>query len=129
MRSFRFRISRELAVHELLPRLVPLRNNPLVQPLPSLNAEDREDPVGKDLRDLPRVVGEILQDWASVGTLNRLTAMEFSRSLLAKMIATHNCRNQRQRSTHEVRDLDLLVVGVESSLWVAEQWVSDVTKV
>jgi hypothetical protein len=117
--SYRMRLKRELTPAELLSRLVPLRNNPLVQPLPLLSGAAANDPVGADIEAIPPVLARIKAEWAHADSLCRRSGTAFARILLEKMALN---------AAQETRDIDLLVVGVETSLWLAEQWVADLTR-
>ena len=65
------------------------------------------DVVGKDLADLPAVLRAITRSFDDGP--NKVTASAFSSKLFDA---------QRRASSH----LDLVIIGVECSLWVAEQW-------
>ena len=117
--SYRMRLKRDLAPWELRRRLVPLLNNPLVQPLPLLSGAAENDPVGADIEAIPEVLKRIREEWSHASSLNRMTATAFARILLEKMALN---------TALEMRDIDLLVVGVETSLWLAEQFVADLKR-
>jgi hypothetical protein len=117
--SYRMRLKRDLTPSELLARLVPLRGNPLVQPLPLLSGAAANDPVGADIEAIPPVLARIKAEWAHADSLCRRSGTAFARILLEKMALN---------AAQETRDIDLLVVGVETSLWLAEQWVADLTR-
>jgi hypothetical protein len=65
------------------------------------------DVVGRDLVDLPSVLQAITRSFEDGP--NKVTASAFSSKLFDA---------QRRASSH----LDLVIIGVECSLWVAEQW-------
>ena len=65
------------------------------------------DVVGRDLADLPAVLRAITRSFEDGP--NKMTASAFSSRLFDA---------QRRASSH----LDLVIIGVECSLWVAEQW-------
>jgi hypothetical protein len=117
--SYRMRLKRDLAPWEIRRRLVPLLNNPLVQPLPLLSGAAENDPVGADIEAIPAVLARIRDEWSHASSLNRLTATAFARILVEKMALN---------TALEMRDIDLLVVGVETSLWLAEQFVADLRR-
>jgi hypothetical protein len=113
------RLKRELAASELRTRLVPLLGNPLVQPLPLLSGAALNDPVGADIEAIPAVLARVREEWQHADSLCRMSGTSFARLLLEKMALN---------AAHETRDIDLLVVGVETSLWLAEQFVADLTR-
>ena len=117
--SYRMRLKRDLVPWEIRRRLVPLLNNQLVQPLPLLSGAAENDPVGADIEAIPAVLARIRDEWKHAATLNRQTATAFARILLEKLAFN---------TALEMRDIDLLVVGVETSLWLAEQFVADLKR-
>lgn len=68
------------------------------------------------------MLAAIKEDWASQGSANRASASAFSSMLLAKL-----AWNAEQPGGGG-RDIDLILVGMEVSLWVAEQFVSDICR-
>jgi len=117
--SYRLRLKRDLSAEEIRGRMVRLLDNPLVQPLPLLSGAAVNDPVGADIEAIPTVLARVRKEWLHADSFNRLSATSLSRMLLEKMAL--------QRA-HERRDVDLLLVGVETSLWLAEQFVADVSR-
>ena len=86
---------------------------------------DSRDLIHKDIQDIPRICSNIQDDWHSdyAGTsLNRLTAHALSRAL--RKLLEARVRGT-ERSSHEV---DILLTGCEVSLWLAEQFASDLRK-
>ena len=102
----------------LQKRLILLENNEFVSPL----GEDCEDPVLQDIRDIPRICHNLQADWKEVG-LNRCTAWNLANCISARMKAIVDGKTARHGSS-----VDILVTGCEVSLWVAEQFVSDLSK-
>ena len=97
-------------------RALLLDGNPLVDPLPP---RVKDDPVGRDLADLPSVLKRIADDFdhEKGESLNRITAWAFTNQLKERMLA-------HARGTHD-GSVDLLITGCEVSLWVGEQFASD----
>jgi len=102
---------------EFRHRLVPLVDNPLVLPLPS----SVSDPVGVDIRDIPRAVKQIQEDWTEGSGTNAIAAW-----WLGKEIST---RLQKLQAGEEDGSIDLLLTGCEVSLWLLEQFASDLAQV
>ena len=80
------------------------------------------DLVGADVRDVPRVLRDIQEDWRNKprGTisLNRLTAWNLSRCLRRRL-------DRRVAGTSKShRSVDVVVTGCEVSLWLAEQFAA-----
>ena len=102
----------------LSKRLTLLEGNEFIKPL----LGDCLDPVLKDIQDIPRICKQIQDDWREVG-LNRMTAWNLASCIRARMKAYVNGEIERHGAT-----VDILVTGCEVSLWVAEQFVSDLQK-
>lgn len=104
--------------NQLSKRLTLLENNEFIKPL----LDDFEDPVLADILDIPKICNDIQQDWRTVG-LNRMTAWNLA-----------NCIRERMKGHVDGSikghgaQIDILVTGCEVSLWVAEQFVSDLQK-
>ena len=103
----------------LFHRMTRLEGNEFIKPL----APDAPDLVGADLRDIPRVLRDIQEDWRNrpKGTisLNRLTAWNLSRCLRRRL-------DRRVAGTlRSHRSADVVVTGCEVSLWLAEQFAAD----
>ncbi|CAJ1406744.1 unnamed protein product [Effrenium voratum] len=94
-------------------RLLPLEDNPMVQPLPKMLSE----PVGQDIKDIPDVLKDIQTEWKA-GGVNRSTAWAMGRVLRARL--------QEKKAGRVGADaVDLLITGCEVSLWLGEQLVAD----
>jgi len=104
--------------NQLSKRLTLLENNEFIEPL----LDDVDDPVLADIRDIPRVCNAIQQDWRTVG-LNRMTAWNLANCIRERMKG----RVDGSIQSHGAQ-IDILVTGCEVSLWVAEQFVSDLQK-
>lgn len=105
---------------QIYHRMVRLSRNKFVKPLP----EDSKDLVYKDIQDIPRICANIQDDWHSdfaATSLNRLTAHTLSRALRKLLEA-------RLRGERTYREVDVLLTGCEVSLWLAEQFASDLQK-
>lgn len=105
---------------ELFNRMTRLSDNPLIQPL----QKSPEDPVLADIRDIPYVCKVIQDDWQSrraYSSLNRLTAFNLSRCLRKRL-------EQHVNGTHPNMSVDIILTGCEVSLYLAEQFASDLKK-
>jgi hypothetical protein len=118
---------RELLGSELEQRWIPLQGNPYILP-PETRAKD---PIERDIQDIPQVLKAIDASWSDPESFNRQSADYFAELLIEKAKRWE----QRQRATiniklDQVADqqlLDLLITGVESSLWLGEQFAQDLT--
>ena len=100
----------------MLKRLLQLEGNPLVQVLPPMGLN--RDTVGDDIQDIPGVLRRIKEDWNEPAeSLNRLTAYTLSTKLRQRM-------RERDEQQHD-GSLDVLIAGCEVSLWLGEQFASD----
>lgn len=97
---------------QLRQRLTLIERNEYIKPL----LDDSDDPVLSDIRSIPRVCSKIQQDWHGVG-LNRCTAWNLANCLRDRMRAQLDGKKSGQ--------VDILVTGCEVSLWLGEQFVSD----
>jgi len=99
----------------LMGRMLRLDGNTLVQTLPPLGIADA---VGSDIADIPRVLGLIKADWANPSeSQNRMSAYTLGRQLRKRML-------MHDTGTHD-GSVDLMITGCEVSLWLGEQFASD----
>ena len=96
-----------------------LENNEFIKPL----LDDCDDPVLADIQDIPRICANIQEDWQDVG-LNRMTAWHLGQCIRNRMQGQIDGTVE----TPHANQVDILVTGCEVSLWVAEQFVSDLAK-
>lgn len=77
------------------------------------------DPVGADIADIPRILSEIQADWNDPRSTsnNRHSAYTFFNLLRVRMLKHEACAHDGS--------VDVLLAGCEVSLWVAEQFASD----
>ena len=100
-------------------RLVQLDGSSLIpEPPPPVD----KDPVGNDILSIPRVLSNIVSDWDSCShSLNRLSAWTFTRLLKDRM-------KRHDQGIHD-GSIDLLISGCEVSLWLGEQFHSDLHRI
>jgi hypothetical protein len=133
--------NRHLAVHELMggsvqivllrqskllrvpdmhlgKRMTRLEGNALVKPLP----EQPDDFILSDIQDIPRICHQIQKDWEDVN-MNRLTMWSLVQCIITRMQSIVNGSVHRNPGT-----IDILLTGCEVSLWLAEQFASDLQK-
>ncbi len=111
---------RNLSDDELrkIERLIPLRGNPWIRTVPRKSAED---PVGRDVSDIPKVLDEIRSDWEDVHSFNRQTASEILRDILLRV-------EGRRKSRRDDDGVDLLITGMETSLWAMEPSIAEMKR-
>ena len=122
---YSMREDRELLSAELQERWIPLQGNPYILP-PAINAED---PVDYDIKDIPRVLEEVSAAWHDPSSFNRQSA-DYLAELLIEKAKLWEQKQQAQINIKLGREaykqsLDLLITGVESSLWLGEQFAQD----
>lgn len=105
-----------LSKQSFFQRLVPIEDNPLVTALPASCA----DPVAKDVGDIPSALKWIQEDWNGGNSLNRATGWNLARKLKLRL---------RKRADGQLPPaaVDVVVTGCEVSLWVGEQFASDLS--
>jgi hypothetical protein len=116
---------RELLGAELEQRWIPLQGNSYILPPP----KSAKDPVEHDIREIPQVLAAIQESWRDRDSFNRQSADYLAELLIKKAINW----DRRQQATIDIkldstplnRSVDLLITGVESSLWVGERFAQD----
>ena len=117
---------RELLTSELEQRWIPFQNNPYILPPKPI----AKDPVEQDIKDIPRVLADIASSWQDPVSFNRQSADYLAERLIEKA----KIWGRRQQAAMNInaepgvsckRSLDLLITGVESSLWLGEQFGQD----
>lgn len=125
------------AAATLRRRSIPLLDNPMVLPLPPTV----DDPVGLDLQQLPPTLASLRESFGELGAGARevgglprpaLTNQRVARELAAALLDRLAHRGDAAAAGGAVDldgakkdSVDLLVAGCEVSLWVGEQFVSD----
>lgn len=118
---------RELRGAELEERWIPLQGNSYILP----PEEHAQDPVQRDIQEIPQVLQAIALSWRDPASFNRQSADY----LIELLIEKAKNWDHKQRATinfklEQVTDtpcLDLLITGVESSLWLGERFAQDLT--
>jgi len=103
---------------KLWQRMTLLEGNELIRPL----MIDSHDPILKDIQDIPRVCAAIQDNWRDL-SLNRLTAWHLQQCLQKRLDEIISGKIKRRKGS-----IDVLVTGCEVSLWVGEQFASDLQK-
>ena len=115
LRAYTFITGRNGSKLPLFKRVLRLGGNPFVEPLPKLGLKD---PVGADIADIPRIIKKIQDDWNEPSrSLNRRTVFTLFSKIKKRLM-------QHEDGTHD-GSVDLLVTGCEVSLWIGEQFASD----
>lgn len=77
-----------------------------------------KDVVGHDISNIPRVLAEIDACWQDRNSLNRISAQTFANCLGALLKGRRNAG----------ADIDVLVFGIENSLWMGQQFAADLAR-
>lgn len=116
---------RELRSSELEERWIPLQGNSYI-----LSPEEQaKDPVQRDIQEIPKVLESIELSWRDPTSFNCQTADYFAELLIEQ---AKNWDHQQRATVNfkleQVIDLpclNLLITGVESSLWLGERFAED----
>eukprot|EP00930_Biecheleria_cincta_P085508 TRINITY_DN7489_c0_g1_i1.p1 TRINITY_DN7489_c0_g1~~TRINITY_DN7489_c0_g1_i1.p1 ORF type:complete len:1920 (+),score=339.39 TRINITY_DN7489_c0_g1_i1:80-5761(+) len=76
------------------------------------------DVVGCDISNVPKVLAEIDTCWQDRNSLNRISALTFANCLGALL-------NKRSGAGS---DIDVLIFGIENSLWLGQQFAADLAR-
>jgi hypothetical protein len=99
-------------------RMTPLEGNEWVQPLQT----EAKDMILKDIHDIPKVCNDIQHYWKDSG-LNRMTAWNLMKCVSERLQAIVDGKVNRNAGS-----IDILLTGCEVSLWMAEQFATDLQK-
>ena len=125
---------RKLEPAELHPRRQPYGtqrrtpSSPYVLRLPTAPA----DPVSADIAAIPALLATIHDDWSNPGSRNRQAAEAFAQLLIAKAANLADKAKVLKGaglddSLAKSRQVDLLITGVENSLWLGQQFGKDLS--
>lgn len=89
---------------------------------PTVAPSRHQDLVQQDLRDIPEVVTSIDREWADPESPTTTAATDLADHLCRRLVARREQATTAARSGDQV---DLLIGGVEVSLWLAEQFAAD----
>eukprot|EP00928_Gymnodinium_smaydae_P050536 TRINITY_DN3409_c0_g1_i3.p1 TRINITY_DN3409_c0_g1~~TRINITY_DN3409_c0_g1_i3.p1 ORF type:complete len:1639 (+),score=222.45 TRINITY_DN3409_c0_g1_i3:43-4959(+) len=111
----------------LASRLVALQFAAVDSPLkalspssPSLSRRRQHmDPIESDIADIPMVLRTIDRTWADENSLNYQSSLDFGELLLQRA---------RTPKPADHQEIDLLVTGVETSHWLGQQFVADISR-
>jgi hypothetical protein len=105
---------------QIYHRMTCLSQNRFIKPL----RNESIDLILTDIQDIPNICKLIQDEWKSdhaASSLNRLTAYNLSRCVRARL-------ESHIDGTVHPRAIDILLTGCEVSLWLAEQFASDLQK-
>ncbi|MDJ0589525.1 MAG: hypothetical protein QNJ72_05940 [Pleurocapsa sp. MO_226.B13] len=125
--------NKELNSAELKDRWISMENHPYL-PHVKYPAHDTKDPIASDNQEIPAILEEIKLVWQNPSSLNCQTADYLMRLLCEK---ARNFEQQRQKMlraglsklSKQLPTVDLLLVGVENSLWLGERFAEDLRNI
>jgi hypothetical protein len=126
-------LDREVSPEELCRRrhpYLPARSN---QPGGSISpGAAARDPVAADIAAIPALLAAIQDDWSNPGSANRQCADALAQLLITKAAYLSAKERVLQQSGLDVRlarssHVDLLITGVENSLWLGERFATDLS--
>ena len=123
---------RELTPGELRERWISMTNHPYL-PHVKYPKNDTEDPVDTDNREIPAILEEIKLNWQNPKSLNCKTAEYIVQLICEKAQQFEQKRQQMMRAgltemPRQLPTVDMLIVGVENSLWLGERFARDFKK-
>lgn len=103
-------------------RIIALKNNPFID-FPALTAGTaHRDSVAQDLADIPRLLARIHESFTDPSSLNHATVKAFYAQL--QEVLERKAKGAAY-DPDKKPPIDLLITGVEVSLWSGEQFASD----
>ena len=130
LRVYSMTQQRELTPEEIDSRWHIFHNHPLIQ----TSGRQSPDPVATDLKEIPHVFRTIQDSWINPASLNRQSAEHLLNLLIVKAKYLED-KQQKMLATGldphlaESRTVEILITGMESSLWVGERFAQDLKTV
>ncbi|MGL4621361.1 MAG: hypothetical protein ACRCZS_20250, partial [Chroococcidiopsis sp.] len=119
----------EVALSELNARWISMADHPYL-PQVKNPENDTIDPIAADLRDIPLILTEIRLSWQNSVSLNRQCA-DYLVKLFCEKADKYEQEQQKMLQAsltgymQQLPFVDLLVTGVENSLWLGERFAQD----
>ncbi|EFN56099.1 expressed protein [Chlorella variabilis] len=113
----------DLAAFVWAGRVVALADNPYVS-FSSINLTPGFDSVAADLADVTRVLHAITRDWSNPASLNRRSGAAFT-AARQRIGRERRAEGRGAGNDTDGQDIDVLLVGVVGSLWLAKQFAAD----
>jgi hypothetical protein len=120
---------RELNPTELKDRWISMENHPYL-PHVKYPQNNTKDPVAADNAEIPAILEQIESTWQNPLSLNRQSADYLVQLLTEKARNFEQKRQQAIRAglsefSRQLPTVDLLIVGVENSLWLGARFAED----
>lgn len=119
----------ELSPSELRERWISMENHPYL-PHIKYPANNSKDPIATDHQEIPAILEEIKLVWQNPKSLNCQTASYLTQLLYEKALIYEQQRQKMLQAglselSRKFPTVDLLIVGVENSLWLGERFAQD----
>ena len=130
LRVYSMTQQRELTPDEIDSRWHIFQDHPFIQ----TSRRQSPDPVATDLKEIPHVLRTIQDSWINPASLNRQSAEHLLNLLIVKAKYLED-KQQKMLAIGldphlaESRTVDILITGMESSLWVGERFAQDLKTV
>ncbi|CAK0893766.1 unnamed protein product [Prorocentrum cordatum] len=111
---------RPLTMRAFVSRWVLLHTPPPSRKLG--NSQGGLDPVAQDLNDVPSVLQQVEDAWKDRTSLNHQSGRRFGRCL-SELLA-----RKRREGSGAGDGIDVLVFGIENSLWLGQQFAADLKR-
>ncbi|PSM51046.1 hypothetical protein C7Y66_00725 [Chroococcidiopsis sp. CCALA 051] len=119
----------EVASSDLKDRWISMADHPYL-PHVKYPENDTVDPIAADCREIPPILAEIRLSWQNSASLDRQSADYLVQLFCEK---AHKFEQKRQKMVRagltghmqQLPSVDLLVTGVENSLWLGERFAQD----
>ena len=125
--------NRDITPTELRQRWISMNDHPYL-PHVKYPQNNAVDPVEQDNREIPAILEEIRAVWQNPNSINCQTADYLVELLCIKAEKFERKRQKMMRAglselTRKLPIVDLLIIGVENSLWLGERFAQDLTAV
>ena len=120
---------RNITPTELRDRWISMENHPYL-PHVKYPQNNSEDPIQSDNQEIPAILEEIRANWQNSASINCQSADYLVELLYKKAVKLEQKRQQMMRAgltelTRQLPTVDLLIVGVENSLWLGARFARD----
>jgi hypothetical protein len=119
----------ELNPSQLKDRWISMENHPYL-PHVKYPTSNTQDPIGSDNQEIPAILEEIKLVWQNPESLNCQSA-DYLVQLLSEKARDFDRQRQKMltaglsKLSRQLPTVDLLIVGVENSLWLGERFAQD----
>ena len=123
---YSMKADRQLLESELEKRWMRVHGNSHIQ----RPQAETEDPVARDIQEIPQVLGAIAASWKDPASFNYQSADYLADLLIEKVKAFEKKRQKKFKAglvgeLGELQTVDFLITGIENSLWLAERFAQD----